>query len=368
MSPFSALYYIRNNKPRCILLMVMLMLSAVIYVGGLYVTSPLSTYDLFLESGDKFIYMVDRSIISNSESHFDEFLQAIDEDNNLKYLPHSSSGGYFDWYTVMGFSVGSNDLAFGSVDDFKIYCDKLNIKVDFEKLRPGSIVLTRMLADNLGLKPGDKLDENTKHEAFEIYEGQSYTVDFITDKKGYGAYMINDSQSDYAIKLYSDTLSSEALRSKAVALSQKYNVVIGGTPKESLESDFAAFNFIYGFIVILVSVILAITINTAFAGMYQKRNYELSVYRAIGISKKKILRKIINELLLIDAIALFMGCVITILFIYLFNNIVLLPDGKFLEYFHPLAVIGVLICNLLSLFPLVLFRVRQIKKADICEY
>ena len=116
------------------------------------------------------------------------------------------------------------------------------------------------------------------------------------------------------------------------------------------------------------SVILAITINTAFAGMYQKRNYELSVYRAIGISKKKILRKIINELLLIDAIALFMGGVITILFIYLFNNIVLLPDGKFLEYFHPLAVIGVLICNLLSLFPLVLFRVRQIKKADICEY
>lgn len=368
MTPFSPFYYVSRNKPRCILLIVMLMLSAIIYVGGLYVTSPNATFELFNEHSDNFIYMVDRAVISGNESHFDEFIAEVEADEDLKYFYHTPDGAGFWWNTVMGFECGSMQMSFCYVDDFKIYCEKLGIEVDFTKLRPGSLVLTQMLANNLGLSLGDTIDENTKSKLFEVHEGRSFTVDYISDRHGYGAFMLSDYQNKQAIQLYSNTLSGQTLREKALALGSKYDILVGGTTKEEIASQFSSFNFIYGFIVILVSVILAITINTAFSGMYQKRNFELAVYRAIGIKKKKIFSKLVLELIIIDGIALIAGGIITILFLYIFNNTVLYPKGLYLEYFHPLALAGVLICNLISLLPLILFRIRQIKKADICEY
>lgn len=368
MSSFSPLYYIKQNKSRCIMLILMLMLSAVIYVGGLYVTSPPSTFDALGYTNDHCVYMIDVSGAKKRESHMDEFMAEVEADEALDYIYYAPNMAYFNWDTVMDFTCGSNHMTFGSVEDFKKHCGYLDIEVDYSKLKPGSLVLSELLAKNLGLELGDTIDEFEKSELYNVYEGYTLTVDYITDQDGYAAYMISDRTNDKAIYLYGKTISGDALRAKAMELGLKYDIFVGGTTIEEIDSQFSAFYFIFGFVVILVSVIIAITINTAFAGMYQKRNYELAVYRAIGISKKKILRKLVSELLLIDGIALVSGGAITLLFLYIFNNAVLYPDGLYLEYFHPLAFAGVIICNLVSLIPLILFRIRQIKKADICEY
>ena len=68
MSSFSPLYYIKQNKSRCILLILMLMLSAVIYVGGLYVTSPPSTFDALGYTNDHCVYMIDVSGAKTSDA------------------------------------------------------------------------------------------------------------------------------------------------------------------------------------------------------------------------------------------------------------------------------------------------------------
>ncbi|MBR6792290.1 MAG: ABC transporter permease [Ruminococcus sp.] len=368
MSPFSPLYYIKQNKVRCILLMLMLMLSAVIYVGGLYVTAPVATFDLLKESNEKVVRIYDYSVVDYSESDFDKVVAEIEKDNTLDYIYASSTPADFQWNTVMNFSCGSNEKAFGSVEDFKKHCQITGLEADFSNLKRGSLILTQMLADNLGLSLGDKIDENYKNKLVSVDEGATLTVDLIIDQQGYGAYIIGEESPKLSLYLYGINISGAELKSKALAFEEKYNVIMGYTSTEEIDEQFASFNFIYAFIVILVSVIIAITINTAFAGMFQKRNYEFAVYRAIGISKGKILRKLVCELLLIDGIALVAGTAITALFLYLFNNIALYPDGLYLEYFHPLALMGVIICNLVSLVPLILFRIGQIKKADICEY
>ncbi len=368
MRPFSPLYYIKQNKPRCILLMVMLMLSAVIYVGGLYVTSPVATFDLAKESNEKVVRLYDYSVVDYSESDFDKVIAEIEKDESLDYVYASASGADLQWDTVMEFSCGSNQKTFGSVEDFKKHCELTGLEMDFSNLKKGSLILTQMLADNLGLSLGDKITESDNNELIEVYYEDGLTVDYIIDRQGYEAYMIGDESSEFSLYLYGINISGAELKSKAMAFEENYNVLMGYLSTEEIDAQFESFYFIYSFIVILVSVIIAITINTAFAGMYQKRNFELAVYRAIGISKAKILRKLVCELLLIDGIALVAGAVITSLFLYLFNNMVLYPDGLFLEYFHPLALAGVIICNLLSLLPLILFRIGQIKKADICEY
>ncbi len=368
MSPFSPLYYIKQNKPRCILLMIMLMLSAVIYVGGLYVTAPVATFDLLKESNEKVVRLYDSSIIDYSESDFEKVIAEIEKDNTLDYIYASSSVADFQWNTVMDFSCGSNQKSFGSVEEFKKHCEITGLEADFSKLKRGSLILTQMLADNLGLSLGDKIDENYKNKLVSVDEGTTLTVDLIIGQQGYGAYIIGEESPKLSLYLYGINISGAELKSKAMAFEEKYNVIMGYMSTEEIDAQFESFNFIYAFIVILVSVIIAITINTAFAGMYQKRNFEFAVYRAIGMSKSKILRKLVAELLLTDGIALAAGTAVTALFLYLFNNIVLYPEGLFLEYFHPLALAGVIICNMLSLIPLILFRIRQIKKADICEY
>lgn len=368
MNPFSPLKFIKQNKLRCILLMVMLVLSAVIYVGGLYVTGPESTVDFAVEQQRSIVPVLDGSVVTGNESRFDEFIEEVTADGSCDYIYRGNTGGVFSWNTVMDFSCGYFSMTFATVDDFKKHCEHFGIEVDYSKIREGSIVMSELLASNLGLSVGDKLDESSDSENMEIYEGYSFTVDYLTKEDGYPAYFITGNENPSSAYIYGKTVSDDALWNKVAATAVKYNCLVDFRIADTVDEEFSSFYFIYGFVVILVSIILAITINTAFSGMYQKRNFELAVYRAIGISKKKIFRKLVLELLLIDAIALFVGAAAVLLFLYLFNNLVLYPEGLYLNYFHPFALAAVVICNLLSILPLALFRIRQINKADICEY
>ncbi len=368
MNPFSPLKYIKQNKLRCILLMVMLALSAVIYVGGLYVTCPASALDFAIEQQITVVPVFDGSVVTDNESRFDEFIGEVTADGSCDYIYRGYNGGNIYWDTVMDFSVGSPGMSFATVDDFKKHCEHLGIEVDYSKIKEGSLVMSERLANNIGLSVGDRIDENSDIKHVNIYEGYSFTVDYLTKEDGYPVYFITGNENTMSAYIYGKTVSGDELWAKVAATAEKYGCFVDVRMVDEVNEEFSAFYFIYGFIVILVSIILAITINTAFSGMYQKRNFELAVYRAIGISEKKIFGKLVLELLLIDAIALAAGAAAVILFLYLFNNLVLYPNGLYLNYFHPFALAAVAICNLLSIMPLTLFRIRQINKADICEY
>lgn len=363
MKPFSPLYFIRENKARCILLMAMLFLSFGVYLGGLYVTNPLDNWKSVIEYFNDFVN-VNASSEDTDYKELNGFIDEMSQSGDVSVIRIGGNSGMLLWETIMGFDSGSYSLTFSSVDDFRLYCGHYDIDCDFSSLKPGSLILSERMANNHAISLGQTVDSDFSSN---IYD--TFTLDAVTKEKGYTAYFIDDSYKTFtAAILLGNGISGKELNERALSLADKYDVSVNFGLEESIDSQLGVFSSIYIFIVIFLAIILAVTINAAFAGMYQKRNFELAVYRAIGISKRKIFGKIIGELVIIDIIALAAGAVVTLVFLYLFNNLVLYPVGKYLCYFHPTALFALLLCNITSLLPLVILRLRQIKKADICEY
>ena len=119
---------------------------------------------------------------------------------------------------------------------------------------------------------------------------------------------------------------------------------------------------------IIVSVILAVTLNSVVTGQYIKRNPEFAIYRALGLRKKQIRRKIASELLLMDLIAVAAGLFVNLALEYLLNELVYIPVGKYLPYFSWIGVAGILIANVLTVIPLILLKGRRMCKMDVTEF
>ncbi len=362
MKPFSPLYFIKENKARCILLMFMIFLSYAAYLGGLYVSNPMDNWQLAISYYDDFA-----QIYPDSEdedwSEFEALKDELKKNEKVTVIDCGKYGG-FVWESVMGFTIGTVSFAFQTPEDFLTYCEYMDIECDFESVKPGSIIMSELFANNLGFELGKKINSSNSD-----YIYGEYTLDALTKENGYITYLINNEPSDSICSLVlGNGISGDEVYDIVYDARTRNNVDIYDMIEEEVRPQFESFNIIYTFIVILLSVILAVTINAAFVGMYQRRNFEFAVYRAIGISKRKITGKIIGEFLIIDLIALILGGIVFFLAIYLLNNLVLYPEGKYLRYINPIAVFGLLLCNVTVIVPLIITRCRQLLKADICDY
>ena len=363
MKPFSPLYFIKENASRCLALMLMIFLSFGCYLGGLYVTNPLDNWKVPFS-----YYTVMRtpgpSATDTDYSRYNAFRQEMEDHPGILVLEQGQSN-YIPWTTVMGFEISGFSLTFRSVEDFKTYCNYFDITCDFSGLSSGSLILSERLAKNKGLKLGDVVDRNYSQQVYD-----TFTLDALTTEEGYCQYYIDDAPLEHPVfMLLPVTISTEEFLTFFDEVWDRNPVAIyNGLLQENVEHEYRSFNMIYTFIVILLAIILAVTINAAFVGMYQRRNFEFAVYRAIGISKKRIIGKITGELVCLDFITLLLGGAVFFLALYLLNNLVLYPAGKYLNYFHPLALTGLLLCNATILVPLIVTRCRQLLRADISEY
>lgn len=361
MKPFSPLYFIRENKAKCILLIFMLFLGYGAYLGGLYVTNVVDNFNVIIENYDKFANITVRS----GRDKASELKKKLSEYENVQLIELGSYSN-LGWDTIMGFQSWAESLTFISVEDFKLYCDYIGIECDTDALTEGSMIMSELFAKNRGLKLGDKIDEN-----YDENINHEFVLKALTKEEGYTCYFItNESDRSYTnfLLLGKNGADGKEMYRIANELEKDYELYISDNSREELEEEFRTFNMIYVFIMILLGVILAVTINAAFVGMYQRRNFEFAVYRAIGVSRRRIIGKIVGELLCMDIIALAAGGAVFFFGLYLFNNLVLYPNGLYLRYFHPLSLIGLLICNITVLIPLLITRCRQMLKADICEY
>lgn len=364
MKPFSAGYFIRENRRRSILLIFMFALTYIAYLAGLYVSNMECTYDYSIERAKKFAILYP----TENEDHYVELQKAMDKLSKEKGITVLQEGVISSLVTknVMGFYNGYTGYAFRSVEDFKSYCDYMGIQCNFSRLKKGSFITSRFAADSRGMKVGDTLKEDSDRDE-RVYG--TYTLDAITDEEGYSYYYIND-QTNYNCILLPTGMTLEEFKVYIQKLQEEFNVRIydGQSYEENIHKQLESINAIYIFIVILLAFVMAITINAAFVGMYQHRQPEFAIYQAIGISKRRVVGKIIKELLLIDLLGVIAGGVFMFLGVYLLNELYLIPEGMRLFYYHPLSVSGMLICNLMAWIPLVITRSRQLLKADICAY
>lgn len=362
MRPFSPLYYIRENKKRCILLMFMIFLSYGVYLGGLYVSNPLDNWQLAFAYYDEMTTVIPASE-DGDYTEFQAFAQELRETGKVEVLELGEYSG-LRWESIMGFELGIVAHTFRTVEDFKLYCEYMGIECDFAKLKDGSLIMSEQFAQNRGLEIGD-----TINRGYDMNVYDTYTLDAVTAEKGYTQYYIKEEvDSDGWIMLLPKGISGREMYQLAYEVCEKHPVSIYDSLKRDIEGQMEAFNMIYMFVVALISIILAVTINAAFVGMYQRRNLEFAVYRAIGIRKHALFGKLVGELLWMDVIALAVGGIVFFLGLYLCNQLILYPVGKYLRYFDPLALFGIVLCNVVVLVPLVSTRCRQLVKADICEY
>lgn len=364
MKPFSAGYFIKENKRRGILLIFMFALTYIAYLGGLYVSNIACMYNYSVERMEKFAIIYP----AGSDDEYVGFKAALDKVSKEKRITVLQEGVISSLVTknIMQFNNSHMGYAFRSVEDFKTYCNYMGIQCDFGQLKKGSFIASRLAADNRGMKVGDALKENSDIDE-RVYG--TYTLDAITDEEGYSYYYIND-ETNYNCMLLPTGMTAEEFKAYTQELKEEFNVEIfeGQSYDENIHKQLDGFNVIYIFIVILLAVVMAITINAAFIGMYQHRQPEFAIYMAIGIPKRKVVGKVIKELLLIDLLGIITGGVVMFLGIYLLNELYLIPKGMQLFYYHSLSLLGMIVCNLVVWIPLVITRSRQLLKADICEY
>lgn len=362
MKPISAWYFIKENRVRCGLLAFMFVLTYLAYIGGLYATNVQTAFD-YQKEGMKDYAAISPSASDGDFSQFKSAMEEIQKNTDIKLIKQGVISRICV-KSVMGFQNVYDQWAFNSVEDFKAFCEYRGVKCDFDSLTTGHVVMSQMAANNRGLEIGDKLvgweDDVLLH---------SYTLGAITDEEGYWIYYINEEENLNYIMLRGD-LTEEEFAKYTGELDEKYNVNVFDREVmiENIDIQLGGFNFIYAFIVVLVAIIMAVTVNAAFVGMYQHRKPEFAIYRAMGITKGQIVRKIAGELLLIDVVGMAAGGALMMLILYLLNELVLFEQGLWLNYYHPFALIGLLACNLAVLVPMMLTRSRQLLKADICEY
>ena len=365
MSPLSAIYYIKQNRMRCTLLIFMFILSYVAYLGGLYITNIRTTFDFELERWEHVatVYPLDDDV---DFAEFEKMGEILSEEEGITVLQAGVVGSLFT-KSIMGFDNMYTGFSFCSVEDFKTYCRVVGIECDFDALKEGSLIMSSFAANNRGMKVGDELKENENE-----FAPSGYTLDAIVEADGYCYYYIDNGKhgTNKGYIVLADGMSDAEFNQyvQNIREERKVGIVTHQSLGENLDRQLNSMNYIYMFIVVMLAIVMAVTINAAFVGMYQHRQAEFAVYQAIGIGKKRIVGKILGELVLMDCIGLVVGGAMLILGIYLMNQLVLIPQGMMLFYYHPLALGGMLFCNMLVLVPLLVSRSRQLLKADVCEY
>ncbi len=365
MKPLSAIYYIKKNKMRCFLTIFIFVLTYVIYIGGLYFNNIEQTFEYSIERLDKFAAIQPNG--TGVKEKFEQSKLKSMEDDRLLVIEQLYGGGVYINSIMGSVKNGYPTFSFKSVEDFKSYCEYMNISCDFESLKEGSAVMSEMFALNRGLERGELVTADEAEN--EVLYGD-FILDAITDEEGYSFYTIGgaDLNTEYLILPVEMDLEQFGVFLKELSDDYDVTAVNGEYLEEEIARQMSSMNKIYFFIVIFTAVVIAVTINAVFVGMYQKREAEYAVYRAIGIGRKRIRRKLICEILVMDLIGLLIGGIVCITALYLLNSLYFHPSGRHIFYYHPISLIGMLVCNGVVLIPLIFTRSRQLMRADICTF
>lgn len=365
MKPFSPLYFIKENKARCAVLIGMIFLSFAVYLAGLYVMNVITSFEEFgaqLYESSAFLNLKARDEVS-WEGYYDA-KESVRQEEDVRLL-ELGWGNYLNAESLMSFTVGYQSLTFLRKEDFKLFCDVNGIGCDVSKLGSRSVVMSERLANNLGLTMGDVL---TPEEFSGLAE--EFTLDAVTNQSTYASYFLAEGSEPVNALVLNTGMEKAEFDAYLERLEEQYPVVVYDyeADMEEVNRTFSFLPKIYIAVLVLVAVIMAVTVNAVFVGVYQGRAYEFAVYRAIGMGKRRITGKIVGELLWMEGIALGAGGVLFFLGLYLLNHLVLYPVGKYLDYFNGVAFGGLLLCNVIILIPLIITRCRQMHRTDICEY
>lgn len=363
-NPFAAFYYVKENRGRSMLCIFMMFLSVFLFLAGNFIHSVVYTFEKGVEYSDK---LVVASLQSTDDEYRDwaKFRGKVMADEKLECVDSTAYGfGGMTHGSVLNLDLGEYAYVFNSAEDMEKVFAHLGIEGDFSHCGHGSIVISRDFANNRGIKLGDKVD----HSFDDNLDGE-YQVDAIIDDGSYTTfYVYEDDDSLGRLYIYSDSMEGEELYSYVENLAGGLKVGFKESLGTAVVSQFSVFEALYYGLDLLIAIVLAVTVNSVVTGQYLKRTYEFGIYRALGISRRKIKTKVADEILLMDGIACAVGIAVIFLLTYLLNELYYAPMGLHLLYYSRTGIAGFILCDALIVLPLILSKGRQMSRADVTEF
>lgn len=362
--PFSALYYMKENRGRSVICIFMMFLATLMFLAGNFIHSELYTFEKEFEYSDKLV-LVSYQTTDEDFRDFDDFKKAVEQDDKLKMVMRSGYGfGGMQHGTVLNLEMGGYSFMFNSVEDMKAVFERLGIDGDFSGCKHRSIIISQDMAKNKGLKIGDTVDKSIERNL----DGK-YTVDAIIDDGSYCTFFIYEDNDNLArMYIYSDSMEGKELYDYVKKLAGDRKVQVTESERDEVLPQFYIFYVLFYLIDILIAIVLAVTINSVVTGQYLKRTYEFGIYKALGRSRKEVYKKVAAEVLSMNFIACLAGFAAIFLFTYLINELVYKQKGLHLLYSSGIGWIGFFICDILIVVPLILSKGRMMSRADVTEF
>ncbi len=362
MNPFSTRYFLRQNIKRVVTMIVMISMISLIYVGGLYLTNINEEAIAILKELQD--YTIIRS--TNNDDDGEQFKKMEQEIPNSDVIDaFRVNANYYRYKTMLGFRNGDRAYAF-TKEEFIRFNEKMHLLPSEVEISDNTVLLSEKQASYMKVQEGDFIQAK-QTDAIEVYYGD-YPFQALTYKSNaFNAYFITKDaeQFGYYLVTWRNGSSKEAFDERIEELRTRYDKLEFVTYEDGmaeLKENFEINNIIYDSIIVIVSIVFAITTNAVFVGLYDKRKQEFALYQGIGIPKKRIYKKVTFEILSINGIGILIGAGISMLVVSLLNEWVYHKDGLSMWYYHPTALMATLCCDLAILLPGIGFRIRRISK------
>ena len=374
MRPFSSMMYLLRNIKRSTAIMLVLSLVTVCFLAGMYINSPLYTALIELERPNSYLMVKSKSGNNDLLDKYYEFVDHADDYKNseIDTIINVYESG-FEYTSSMTFNMQSTSIFFESNDDLQLYRTRTDAYPEDFELKEGEAVVSEMLAKNWGVKVGDVLDEDFDNLWI---SGAPLKIAHISKGEGIFFYAVDPNYSNNSTLMYlrSEGVSDEEASRAINELTSKIrndHPEVSFIQREEYSREFkdslSFMVFILYFIVALVSLVIAITINALFAAAYDKRKYEFSVYKALGFSNLKIFGKVAGEVLIINAAALVVGGICCSIALMMLQS-VLEPKGMGFVRFSPEGMLAMIISDLLVVIPVILFNWKRVRKYDVTVF
>ena len=363
MKPLSAITYVKENKGRSGIVIFLLFFTTLLFLAGNYIDSIYYYWNRAMEYSDR-VCTVSALSTDENEQDFQAFREILKKDQSLTVYDISGYGySGLPWKCTLGFEMGSVSMVFNSPEDMKDCFEKLGIHADLSDVKDGSVCLSSALASQYGIKKGDVMDAS-------VYKGisGSHPVGAILEDDSFMVFYVDHVESVFRMHVMGKERSGQELRDYLIKLQGDYKVHVERPLREGIEKEFKPFKIIFGVGIVLLSLVLAVVVNTVVTGQYIARTYEFGVYRAIGLTKGEIYKKCAAEILTMDAIAIVLGAVVIFLYTFLVNELHYVPAGKYLPYFSWMGLYAFLASNLLVVVPTILLKGRNMSRADVTEF
>ncbi len=360
MNPFSARYYLKQNRGRVAKIIFMISMLALVYVGGLYLTN-ISEEAKSIEQERRDFVEIRQTFDDTDGKQMNDLVAYLMSSDDIEVFDVRTN--FYRYKTMLGFTNGYRAYVF-SAEDFHRFNERLQIISSDTEIPNNTVILSEKEAKYLKVEDGGLLTYDT--EKFDAYYGEGPFHVITYPGKAFSAYFVSEdtSSTDYYLITWKGSSKVDFLQ-RVEGLRKQYDKVMFITYKDAmreLQKNFDINNIIYYSIIAILSVVFAITTNAVLVGLYDKRKQEFVFYQGIGIRKNSIYKKVASEILCMNGIGLMIGVVFSILTVSLLNEFIYHKDGISMAYYHPTAFLATILCELAILIPGIGLRIRNISK------